>query len=75
MPADAKLTGVAFADHPKVRELIRNEFPWLGDYKSELKDDPWVSPDTKRAVRERLGLARPQGPSPLNPPPTAPPAR
>ncbi|MGL4421689.1 MAG: hypothetical protein ACRCZF_13565 [Gemmataceae bacterium] len=72
LPPGVALTGMALADHPAVRTLIEKEFAWLGEYKSELRDDAWTTMDLKKQVRERMGLARPVTRAPAQAPTPAP---
>lgn len=40
------------------RDVLRAKFAWLPQFKSEARDEPWVSEPMKQTVRSRLGLVR-----------------
>jgi hypothetical protein len=64
----AGLSGAVYASGAAVtRAVVDGEFAWLPDFKFAEKGDVnrWVSEDTKRVVRERLGMTRGSGSMPL----------
>jgi hypothetical protein len=69
VPAGVTPGTIAFADLPAVRDVVAKEYAWLPLYTSDLKQDYWTNPETRRAVRERKGLARPNIPADAVPPP------
>jgi hypothetical protein len=58
---DSILQRVA-SDPQLVRSVLEREFSWMKEYKSELRDDPWVRDEVKEVVLSRLGrIRRPAG--------------
>lgn len=81
-PSQAAVVATAVArrvaeEQDLARELLNHEFSWMKAYKNELRDDPWVRPESKSVVLSRLGRVRTTAAAePEQPPPdsTAPPA-